>query len=96
MVAYLYCEICGNDLEYSDEELELGSAFKICSNCSILGPDKPGVYTIPKGSELGTSAYDRNYAIVTDEEIPIIFQDYFDQVIESSIRMNKKYGLAVR
>ena len=83
-------------MEYSEEEHEVGSAFKICLNCIHIGPDNPGIYVIPKGSELGTSAYDRNYAIVTDEEIPIIFQDYFDQVIESSIRMNKKYGLAVR
>ena len=91
MVVYLYCEICGNDLEYSEEELELGSAFKLCLNCIILGPDKPGVYEIPKGSQ--PSVYDRNFAIVRDEEIPIIFQEYFDQVIESSKRMNEKYAL---
>ena len=89
----MYCEICGNDLEYSDEEHELGSAFKICLNCIIIGPDKPGVYVIPKGSQLHPFVYDRNFAIVRDEEIPIIFQDYFDQVIESSKRMNEKYSL---
>ena len=80
-------------MEYSDEERELGSAFKICLNCIILGPDKPGVYVIPRGTVLDHSVYDRNFAIVTDEEIPIIFQDYFDQVIESSKKMNEKYAL---
>jgi hypothetical protein len=89
----LYCEICGNDLEYNDEEQELGSAFKICLNCIILGPDKPGIYVIPKGTKLDHSVYDRNFAIVRDEEIPMIFQDYFDQVIESSKKMNEKYAL---
>ena len=95
MVVYLYCEICGNDLEYSEEEHEVGSAFKICLNCIHIGPDNPGIYVIPKGSEFDSSVHDRKYAIVNDEEIPLIFQEYYDQVIESAIIMNKKYELVV-
>ena len=86
------CKICGTDLEYSDALYELGCAFKICSNCISIGPDGPGEYMIPKGSDLPPSVHDRYFPIVPDKAIPKIFQEFFDQVIECSKKMREKYG----
>ena len=92
MAIYIKCKICGDELEYSDEVNRLGCAFKICPNCINLGPEKSGQYVIPKGSDLPLSVHDRYSTIVPDKEIPRIFQEFFDQVIECSKGMREKYG----
>jgi len=67
-------------MEYSDLEHELGCAFKICLNCRKLGPDKPAMYIIPKGSNLPPEVHDRLFPIAKDHEIPRIYEEYFNEL----------------
>ena len=74
------CKICG--------KYEL-SRFKICHNCIILGPDKPGVYIIPKGSDLPSYVHNRRFPIVPDEEIPKIYEEYLNDVAKFGKKMTE-------
>ena len=76
-------------MEYSDLEGELGCAFKICLNCSALGPDKPARYLIAKGSNLDPSVHDRLFPIAKDLDIPRIYEEYVDQLMAFS-KKNRK------
>lgn len=79
-------------MEYSDEQRELGGDFIICMNCRLLGPDVPEEYVIPKGSELDKSIHDRQFPIVTNKELPDIWQEYTNQVIEYARKVRETYG----
>ena len=81
------CAICGNDIEYGELH-----PFKICLNCLYIGPDEPGVFVIPKGSDLPRSVNDRLSPIVPDEEIPKIFLEIFHDFAEYAKMMKEKYG----
>lgn len=85
------CKICGDNWEYTDEQYDL-DPFKICLNCRLIGPEKPGVYVIPKGSDLPSSVHARNFIIVAQEEIPRIFQEFFNEVDEYAKKIREKYG----
>ena len=85
------CKICGDNWEYTDEQYDL-DPFKICLNCRLIGPEKPGVYVIPKGSDLPSSVHDRIFIIVPQEEIPRIYQEFFNEVDEYAKKIREKYG----
>lgn len=63
---------------FGDESLP----FKICHNCRFIGPDKPGVYNIPEGTYRPFYAHNREYIVVTEEEMGRLYQEFFDQVAE--------------
>jgi hypothetical protein len=85
------CAICGDDWEYTDKQYEL-DPFKICLNCRLIGPDKPGVYAMPKESDLPPSVHDRNFIIVPEEQIPRIYQEFFNDVDDYARKIREKYG----
>jgi hypothetical protein len=88
LTGYIKCAICGNDIEYDEFH-----PFKICLNCRILGPDKPARYMIPKGSDLPPSVHDRLFPIVSDEELPEIYNRYFEDLrkfVEKKIYKNRR------
>ena len=85
------CKICGDNWEYTDEQYNL-DPFKICLNCRLIGPEKPGVYVIPKESDLPSSVHDRNFIIVPQEEIPRIYQEFFNDTDEYARKIREKYG----
>lgn len=74
------CKICGDNWEYHSSNQNDPDPFKICRNCRALGPDKPAKYIIPKGSDLPPSVDDRTSPIVSDAEIPAIYQEYIDDL----------------
>jgi len=76
---------CGNDIEYNEFH-----PFKICLNCRILGPNKSAKYIIPKDSDLPPSVHDRLFPIVSDEELPTIYHEYFDDLRKFAEKMKKK------
>jgi hypothetical protein len=87
LTVYMKCAICGDDIEYSEVH-----PYKICLNCLFIGPNEPGVYVIPKGSDLSISIHDRYFPIVPDEEIPKIFLEVFHDFSEYAKVMKEKYG----
>ena len=90
VVVHMKCAICGDGWEYTNERFEL-DPFKICVNCRLLGPEKPGVYTVPEESDLPSSVHDRLFVIVPDDEIPKIFEQFFDEVDEYAKKIKEKY-----
>lgn len=61
--------------------------FKICLNCRFIGPDAPGKYDIPKGTPIPFYAHDREYIVVSEDEMHRLYQEYFDQVADMEKRM---------
>ena len=90
VVVHTKCAICGDGWEYTNEQFEL-DPFKICINCRLLGPEKPGVYIVPEGSDLPPSVHDRLFAIVPDDAIPKIFEQFFNEVDEYAKKIKEKY-----
>jgi hypothetical protein len=87
LAVYKKCPICGGDIEYGEKH-----PFKICLNCLLIGPDKPGVYALPKGPDLFRSMNDRVKPIVPDKDIPKIFLEVFHDFAEYRKIMKEKYG----
>lgn len=90
LAVYKKCTICGNDLEIPDEEYEIyRSKIYLCFSCIRIGPDAPAKYKVPKG-ELDPIKQDRLYPIVTDNEIPKIWDKYLDDLKECAKKSTKK------
>jgi len=87
LAIYIKCLICGGDIEYGEKH-----PFKICLNCLFIGPDRPGVYRVPKGSDRPPRVNDRLSPTVPDDEIPKIFLEVFRDLGEYAKITREKYG----
>jgi hypothetical protein len=77
-------------LEIPDEEYEIyRSKIYLCFSCIRIGPDAPAKYEIPKG-HLDPIKQDRLHPIVTDDEIPKIWEKYSKDLKECAKNANKK------
>jgi hypothetical protein len=68
-----------------------GDPYKICPNCRYIGPNAPAKYDIPLGTPRPFYAHNREYIVVSEDEMRRLYQEFYDQA-DMQKRIREKSG----
>ena len=85
------CAICGYQWKITEKRYSL-YPFKICENCALIGPNEPALFEVLKRQSAPSFLKDRESIIVSEKEMHILYEQYYNQLANVSKYLREKYG----